>query len=332
MKGYVRSSLATTFDFISKTSLLVTNLIYCRSISVVRELSSVEISDNREEALTRWSSRERRVLPWRATRDPWKILLSEVMLQQTQVERVVPKYDYFVASWPDIGDFAQAPLEKILNAWSGLGFPRRAVNLHRTARLVVTEYGSVIPKDLKTLLTLPGVGPYTARAVLCFAYEIDIGVVDTNVGRILARWFGSRFTNKTAQSTADSLVPLGQTWEWNQGLFDLGALICKKHDPKCSQCPVFEWCSWQGVGLDPSIGSAGVSSSQKPFSGSDRQARGKLLRALSDGPVSCAKAKCVMGIAPETIRADKLVAALIADGLIYVALNGQELRLGNSFD
>ena len=325
MKGYVRSSLATTFDFISKTSLLVTNLIYCRSISVVRELSSVEISDNREEALTRWSSRERRVLPWRATRDPWKILLSEVMLQQTQVERVVPKYDYFVASWPDIGDFAQAPLEKILNAWSGLGF-------HRTARLVVTEYGSVIPKDLKTLLTLPGVGPYTARAVLCFAYEIDIGVVDTNVGRILARWFGSRFTNKTAQSTADSLVPLGQTWEWNQGLFDLGALICKKHDPKCSQCPVFEWCSWQGLGLDPSIGSAGVSSSQKPFSGSDRQARGKLLRALSDGPVSCAKAKCVMGIAPETIRADKLVAALIADGLIYLALNGQELRLGNSFD
>ncbi|MGZ0216650.1 MAG: A/G-specific adenine glycosylase, partial [Acidimicrobiales bacterium] len=124
----------------------------------------MEISDNREEALTRWSSRERRVLPWRATRDPWKILLSEVMLQQTQVERVVPKYDYFVASWPDIGDFAQAPLEKILNAWSGLGFPRRAVNLHRTARLVVTEYGSVIPKDLKTLLTLPGVGPYTARA------------------------------------------------------------------------------------------------------------------------------------------------------------------------
>lgn len=292
----------------------------------------MKISDNREEALTRWSSRERRLLPWRATRDPWKILLSEVMLQQTQVERVVPKYDYFVASWPDINDFAETPLDVILKAWSGLGFPRRAVNLHRTARIVVTEYGSVIPRDLKTLLTLPGVGPYTARAVLCFAYEIDIGVVDTNVGRILARWSGSRLTNKTAQSTADSLIPSGRTWEWNQGLFDLGALICKRHEPKCSQCPVLEWCSWQGLGPDPSIGSAGVSSSQKPFSGSDRQARGKLLKALSDGPVSYANAECVMGIAKETIRADKLVAALIADGLIYVALNGQELRLGKSFD
>lgn len=258
-----------------------------------------------------WGLPRLRDLPWRATRDPWAVLVSEVMSQQTQVARVVPKWQAFMAEFPTTAACAEAALGDVLRLWQGLGYPRRARNLHGAA--VAVEQLGRFPDTLAGLLVLPGVGAYTARAVLAFAYETDAAVVDTNVARVLARVGGQRLTPKQAQATADSWVPLGQAWEWNQCLMELGALVCRP-TPLCHECPLRPTCAWKGNGPDPAIGSAGVSRTQAPFEGSDRQARGRLLRAASAGAVRHAEAAVVMGVAPD--RTDRLVAALIAEGLL----------------
>jgi len=258
-----------------------------------------------------WGLPRLRDLPWRATRDPWAVLVSEVMSQQTQVARVVPKWQAFMAEFPTTAACAEAALGDVLRLWQGLGYPRRARNLHGAA--VAVEQLGRFPDTLAGLLALPGVGAYTARAVLAFAYETDAAVVDTNVARVLARVGGQRLTPKQAQATADSWVPLGQAWEWNQCLMELGALVCRP-TPLCHECPLRPTCAWKGNGPDPAIGSAGVSRTQAPFEGSDRQARGRLLRAASAGAVRHAEAAVVMGVAPD--RTDRLVAALIAEGLL----------------
>jgi len=258
-----------------------------------------------------WGLPRLRDLPWRATRDPWAVLVSEVMSQQTQVARVVPKWQAFMAEFPTTAACAEAALGDVLRLWQGLGYPRRARNLHGAA--VAVEQLGRFPDTLAGLLVLPGVGAYTARAVLAFAYETDAAVVDTNVARVLARVGGQRLTPKQAQATADSWVPLGQAWEWNQCLMELGALVCRPA-PLCHECPLRPTCAWNGIGPDPAIGSAGVSRTQAPFEGSDRQARGRLLRAAAAGAVRHAEAAVVMGVAPD--RTDRLVAALIAEGLL----------------
>lgn len=233
-----------------------------------------------------WARSVRRDLPWRRTRDPWAILVAEVMLQQTQVDRVVPRWLAFLARWPDAASCAAATLGEVLEEWSGLGYPRRARNLHATARTVRDQYRGRFPDDLDTLLTLPGIGPYTARAVLAFAFERDEAVVDTNVGRVLARRAGASLRPREAQALADAWVPAGAGWEWNQGLLDLGALRCRPGVPTCTGCPVAPGCAWRlRGGPDPATGSAAVSRTQARFEGSARQARGRLLRAVQAAPV-----------------------------------------------
>ena len=278
----------------------------------------------RSSALLAWGTAHRRDLPWRHTRDPWRVLVSEVMLQQTQVDRVLPRYLDWVGEYPTPAAQAAAPLADVLRRWQGLGYPRRARNLRAAATLVVERHGGVVPDDLDALLALPGVGPYTARAVLAFAHERDVGVVDTNVGRVLARWAGRPLRPAEAQSTADALVPPGRAWDWNQSLFDLGALTCAKRAPLCGACPVGPWCSWRGGGgapdgasveavvgaiADPADGSAAVSRPQARFAGSHREARGRLLRALGDGPVAAAvvAADAPGRNAAESLRVDGLI-------------------------
>ena len=156
------------------------------------------------------------------------MLVSEVLLQQTQAGRVEAKYREFLDCWPTPGDLASAELSELLKFWVGLGYPRRARNLHRAAQQITNLHQGGVPRELEQLLELPGVGPYTARAVMIFAYEKDLGVVDTNVGRLLARWCDSSLRPKIAQEIADKLVAPGQSWDWNQGLFDLAATVCTK--------------------------------------------------------------------------------------------------------
>jgi A/G-specific adenine glycosylase len=236
-------------------------------------------------AVLAWGLPRMRDLPWRNERDPWRILVAEVMLQQTQVERVIPKWRAFLDAFPTPRDCATAPLGDVLRLWQGLGYPRRARNLQATAAIVVEQHDGVLPDSLDQLLALPGIGPYTARAVLAFAFERDVAVVDTNIARILARTAGERLTPKAAQARADAAVPLGDGWAWNQVIMDLGAVLCRS-TPTCAACPLAPNCAWNSAGHpdpDPAIGSAGVSGKQARFEGSSRQARGKVLRALNDG-------------------------------------------------
>lgn len=263
-------------------------------------------------AVLAWGTSRLRDLPWRRTRDPWAVLVSEVMLQQTQVARVIPRWEAFLERFPTPAACAAAPLGDVLREWQGLGYPRRARNLHTTARRV-TQLGG-FPRDLAGLLALPGIGPYTARAVLAFAFESDAAVVDTNIARVYARVAGERLTPKRVQTMADDACPSGDAWAWNQCLMDLGAALCRPTNPGCGDCPVRKSCAWEGGDdPDPAVGSSGVSGRQARFEGSDRQARGRLMKALSDGPVDPADVPRIMQ--RDASVASRLVADLVADGL-----------------
>ncbi len=277
-----------------------------------------------------WGDAHLRPLPWRATRDPWAVLVSEVMAQQTGVDRVVPYYHAFLDRFPTPAACAAAPAGEVVRLWAGLGYNRRALNLHRCAGAVVAEHGGRLPDDLGALLALPGVGPYTARAVLAFAYERPVGVVDTNVGRVLARWEGRALRPAEAQALADELAARAaeRSWAWNQSLMELGGRVCRRRRPECDRCPARAWCGWAAAGLaapDPADGSAGVSTGQPRFEGSDRQGRGRLVEALRRGPVPVAEVAAVAGWPNDPARADRAVAGLVADGL--AVLDGATLRL-----
>ncbi len=267
------------------------------------------------DALLAWADGQRRDLPWRRTRDPWAILVSETMLQQTQVDRVVPKYLAFLERFPDAHACASSSVAEVITLWAGLGYNRRAVNLHRAATSVATRSGGRFPTELADLSALPGVGPYTARAIQVFAFEVDVGVVDTNVGRILARLGGRPLGRRQAQERADRLVPAGDAWRWNQGLFDLGAQICTKRRPGCGACPVRSWCDWHGDGSDPAVGSAATSVGQSRFEGSFRQGRGRLVASLRGGPVEVADVGKIVGW-DDIARIDECIAGLVDDGLV----------------
>jgi A/G-specific adenine glycosylase len=199
--------------------------------------------------LLRWFRRTGRSLPWRATRDPYRVLVSEFMLQQTQASRVTEYYPRFLKRYPTVHDLAKAPPSRVREAWDGLGYYRRAVNLHRLAQVVVKQYGGRVPDRPEVLRTLPGVGPYTAAAVATFAYERLEAPVDTNVARVLRRAFRPRLRAGAGgtyqlQALAYAVLP-GRpkaAWEFNQALMDLGARVCKARRPDCPRCPVRSSC------------------------------------------------------------------------------------------
>ncbi|MFH0749434.1 MAG: hypothetical protein V1917_00790 [Candidatus Gottesmanbacteria bacterium] len=178
-----------------------------------------------------WWKIYRRDLPWRHIHDPYKILVSEVMLQQTQVSRVLARYADFIEVFPTVQSLAKATPAAVLRVWKGMGYNRRAVYLHATAKKIVSEYGGVFPTDEQQLLALPGIGSYTARAVLVFAFKRDIAMVDTNIRQIITHFFFDDVyqPEKIIQSVADKLVPQGTSWEWHQALMDYGALKLERN-------------------------------------------------------------------------------------------------------
>jgi len=223
---------------------------------------------SRTTALLDWYGRNRRDLPWRHTTDPWWILVSEVMLQQTQASRVVEPYRRFIARFPDPSSLAVAPTADVLAFWMGLGYNTRALRLKEAARMISD---SGWPTTTAGLQSLPGVGPYTAAAVACFAFGEQAAAIDTNLRRVLSRWVGRPLEGSDLISTARELVADGAAIDWNQAVMDLGATICRP-SPDCGTCPVSAWCQDPGV-YEPAR-------PQSRFEGSVRQTRGAILRRL----------------------------------------------------
>lgn len=201
-----------------------------------------------QRRLVRWYARHGRDLPWRRTRDPYRILVAEVMLQQTQVERVRAYYPRFLRQYPNIEALAQASEFQVREAWDGLGYYARARNLHRAARQVTSEYGGELPDDPETIRRLPGIGRYTAGAVLSFAYHKPAAILDTNAARVLSRVFAVRRCSpksrwwKRLWEVAEAVTPPTSADRFNQAIMDLGAVICRTRAPQCAACPVRSCC------------------------------------------------------------------------------------------
>lgn len=196
--------------------------------------------------LLAWYRRHGRDLPWRRTKDAYEILVSEVMLQQTQVKRVLEFYPRFLTRYPTAEDLAAAAPDAVREAWEGLGYYRRAVNLQRTAREVAERHGGRFPRTPEELVLLPGIGRYTAGAVASFAFDVDAAILDTNAARVLTRVFGSgrRRRGREARlwALAQAAIPPGRAYPFNQGIMDLGATICTARHPACPRCPVRRAC------------------------------------------------------------------------------------------
>lgn len=271
-----------------------------------------------------WYKRKQRDLLWRKTRNPYRILVSEVMLQQTQVDRVIPKYKAFLRQFPNIKALANAKASDVIKAWKGLGYNRRALMLQRTAQMIRTEHGGRFPRDLETLKTLPGVGDYTARAILSFAYEQPIMMMDTNHRRFYQRvFFGMHNkTDKQLLARADELLENKQlhksTYDWNQALMDFGSQICTTRVPKCQECPLKQWCRAYPKILThtPNPVAPKTKTARIPFRQTDRYFRGRIIDNLRvDHRISLTKLEKSFPELPKE-RFQKIVRQLKTDGLI----------------
>ncbi len=247
-----------------------------------------------QQGLLTWFEANRRNLPWRQTRDPYHVLVSEIMLQQTQVDRVIPYYHAFLERFPTVQVLAAAPTGEVIKAWAGLGYNRRAVNLQRTAQHTVDHLGGVFPQEIGALRSLPGVGPYTAGAVACFAFEQDTAFVDTNMRRVLHRLFQGVdvprpiLGDREILGVASAVLPPGRGWAWNQALIEFGALHCTARRPACVVCPLQTvCCAYPTIQTAiTAVPRAKRSSPEPPFHESNRYFRGRVLAALRDLPTT----------------------------------------------
>ena len=253
-------------------------------------------------------ARHARDLPWRRTRDPYAVLVSEVMLQQTQVSRVLPAYRSFLKRYPTLRALARAPLGEVLRAWSGLGYNRRARDLWRSARL----HPRSLPRDTAHLDALPGVGPYTAGAVACFAYGARVPFADTNIRRVLGRvLLGRVASEREARGLDAALLPRRNADRWHHALMDLGATVCVSRSPRCAACPIASLCRARAGGDVPQA----TPRRQPAFATSDRRRRGRIIAALAN-----ARGGLAVGTLARRIdrRAVDLVATLEREGLLEV--------------
>ena len=304
-----------------------------------------------------WWSRYARDLPWRFGRTtPWGVLVSEVMSQQTQMSRVVPYWTAWMRVWPDAASLAAAPKAEVITAWGRLGYPRRALRLQECARQVAGQYADRLPRDYDQLVALPGIGDYTASAVMSFAYGERIAVIDTNIRRVLSRVFLGRESKGGAASreerqlawqvlpededsevsdhhvngddslgTADPQIRSAAWREppsarWNQAVMELGATVCVARKPACDICPLAGHCRFLKAGL-PGLG-AGRTRPRQRFAGTDRQIRGSILQALRQASGAPVSRKDLKSLCDDEIRLDRCIASLDEDGLLEIGPDG----------
>lgn len=283
------------------------------------------------DELRAWYGPRARAYPWRSRPTPYRVLVSEVMLQQTQASRVAPAFRSFLLRFPSVRALASAPSSEVLRAWAGLGYDRRAVRLHEAAREIVEEHGGRVPRDPVALRALPGVGPYTAAAVASIAFGKPVPALDVNVARVVAR---CRLGAEPHEQPLDRVREAAEGWldredpgGWNQALMDIGREVCRP-TPRCAACPLASGCAFRRAGRRP----ARAPRRQGRFEGSFRQVRGKVLALLRErGEVSLGRLESEVG----DRRLAEAVRALVADGLVSVgpaALAGRpsgRVRLGS---
>ena len=268
----------------------------------------------------RWYAGNARRLPWRKPgAGAWAVLVSEFMLQQTPVVRVLPAYAEWLARWPTPAALAAEPPGEAVRAWGRLGYPRRALRLHAAARAIVERHDGVVPDDHAALLALPGVGTYTAAAVAAFAFRRRHAVVDTNVRRLFARAIGGTEQPGPSPTAADlrraeSLLPRAPSAAatWAVATMELGALVCTARSPRCGECPIREQCAWQLSGR-PAYD--GPPRRGQGYDGTDRQARGRLLAVLRDAAGAVPKTRLDRAW-PDPVQRDRALDGLVADGLV----------------
>ncbi|MDT5286844.1 MAG: A/G-specific adenine glycosylase [Mycobacterium sp.] len=274
--------------------------------------------------LLTWYAREQRDLPWRGKGvTAWQILVSEFMLQQTPVARVEPIWRDWVARWPTPSATAAAGSADVLRAWGKLGYPRRAKRLHECAIAIATEHGDEVPDDVDTLLTLPGVGSYTARAVACFAYGLRVPVVDTNVRRVVARAVHGRADSPASVRDLVDVAALlpndPDAPRFSVALMELGATVCTARSPRCGLCPLSA-CAWRSAGFPPAATPA-----RRPqrYAGTDRQVRGRLLDVLRDNATPVTRAQLDVVWLTDTAQRDRALDSLLTDGLVEQTADGR---------
>jgi A/G-specific adenine glycosylase len=266
----------------------------------------------------RWYDANARDLPWRAPgADAWGVLVSEVMLQQTPVVRVLPVWASWMARWPTPAALAADAPGEAVREWGRLGYPRRALRLYESATAVVDRHGGAVPSSYEDLLALPGVGAYTAAAVAVFGFGARHAVLDTNVRRVYARVFDGDFDvttaspNRAEQAAALDLMPADAPSHYSVAVMELGALVCTARDPKCAACPVSDECSWLLAGRP-----AGASARKvQTYAGTDRQVRGRLLAVLRAAPDLVAKPELDV-VWDDEMQRERSLSGLIEDGLV----------------
>lgn len=286
------------------------------------------------QALTAWFLREARPLPWRGEEvDAWAVLVSEFMLQQTQVDRVIPRYLEWITRWPSPADLAAEPPGEAVRAWDRLGYPRRALWLHRAAAEISEQHAGVVPRDIDSLLRLSGVGPYTARAIAVFAYGEHHPVVDTNTRRVIARLVhGQAAAGMPKASDLTDMAALlpespAHAQAFNAAAMELGAVVCTARAPRCDECPIAAWCEWRGAGYPDNA--PAKRPRQAAFTGSDRQVRGRIMALLRDARAPVAREvalrEAATGPTRDAEQPLRALGSLVRDGLL-IEFDGQ-LRL-----
>lgn len=278
--------------------------------------------------LSMWWHEHARSLPWRNNQTTsWGILVSEVMSQQTQMSRVVDYWLAWMTTWPTPLDVSQASPAEVITAWGRLGYPRRALRLQACASVVSHEYAGQLPQSYDELLALPGVGDYTASAVMSFAYKQRIVVIDTNIRRVLSRVFvgqeslGGSASRAERQLAGDVLpIDLDESVLWNQAIMELGALVCTAQKPQCQACPLRSHCLFLIAGL-PNVGLKCTRPRQR-FAGTNRQVRGMVLQALRDATSSHVSRDQVTQLWADHVQLDACLASLDEDGLIEMHRDG----------
>ena len=267
-----------------------------------------------EKEIISWFKKNKRDLPWRKT-DTWGVLVSEFMLQQTPVNRVLPVYIEWMKRWPTAASLAQATPAQVITAWGRLGYPRRALRLHECAKVITSQYSGRIPREESELRALPGIGEYTAAAMVAFAFKGRSLVLDINIRRLFTRLYDGEETPKASATQAEksryeALIPSKDAHLWAAATMELGALICTSKSPKCGSCPVANMCTWRSLDYPQSD----IVKRRQTWHGTDRQCRGAIVQALRENQLLKKSEIALLWDVPSQL--EKALLTLLEDGLI----------------